>query len=90
MNPSSPSMNPFLFAAAGILVALVPCLIVCARGDLPNRVVGLSLAGTLTTLELLMLSEGFSRPSFFDLPLTLALLTVASGLVFGRFVQRWF
>ncbi len=47
------------------------------------------MAGALVTIELLLLAEGFDRSSFFDLPLTLALLSFGSGMVFARFVQRW-
>jgi multicomponent Na+:H+ antiporter subunit F len=82
-------MNLWLGAAAGILVCLIPCGIVCFRGDLSDRLVGLEMASALATIELLLLCEGFGRPSFFDLPLTLALLSFGGGMVFARFVQRW-
>ena len=82
-------MNAWLWAAAGILLALVPCGVVVFRGDLASRLVGLEMAGSLVTIELLLLAEGFARPSFFDLPLTLAVLGFGSGMVFARFLQRW-
>jgi multicomponent Na+:H+ antiporter subunit F len=82
-------MNLWLAAAAGILVCLVPCGVVCYRGRLGDRLVGLEAASSLVTIELLLLAEGFKRPSFFDLPLTLALLGFGAGMVFARFVQRW-
>ena len=82
-------MNIWLIAAAAMLVCLVPAGIVCLRGDAIDRLVGLELAGTLVTITLALLAEGFGRASFFDLPLTLALLTFAGGLVFARFLERW-
>jgi multisubunit Na+/H+ antiporter MnhF subunit len=82
-------MNAWLWAAFALLFSFIPCLIVCNRGDLGARVVGLETAGILVTLELLCLSQGFSHPSFYDLPLTLAFLSLGGGLVFARFIQRW-
>jgi len=82
-------MNLFLLAAAAILVCLVPAGIVCFRGTLGDRLVGLEFAGALVTIELLLLAEGYHRASFYDLPLTLAFLSFGGGMVFARFVQRW-
>ncbi len=43
----------------------------------------------LVTIELVLLAQGFQHPSFYDLPLTLVLLSFGGGMVFARFVQRW-
>jgi multicomponent Na+:H+ antiporter subunit F len=82
-------MNLWLWTAAAVLVSLVFCGIVCFRGDLADRLVGLEMTGTLVTIELLLFAEGFHRPSFFDLPLATAFLSFGGGMVFARFVQRW-
>ena len=82
-----PPASPVL--AKVIWQTFVPAVIVCLRGDAIDRLVGLELAGTLATVTLALLAEGFGRVSFFDLPLTLALLTFAGGLVFARFLERW-
>lgn len=82
-------MNVWLWAALALLLSLVPCLIVSFRGDLADRLVGLELASVLVTIELLLLAQGFHHPSFYDLPLTLVLLSFGGGMVFARFVQRW-
>jgi multicomponent Na+:H+ antiporter subunit F len=82
-------MNLWLWTAAAVLVSLVPCGIVCFRGDLADRLVGLEMTGALVTIELLLFAEGFHRPSFFDVPLALAFLSFGGGMVFARFVQRW-
>ena len=82
-------MNMWLWAAAGVLICLVPCGWVVFRSGLADRLVGLELSSSLVTIELLLLAEGFGRPSFFDLPLTLAFLSFGAGMVFSRFLQRW-
>ena len=82
-------MNAWLWAASGILLSLVPCGVVVFRAGLGDRLVALEMASTLVTIELLLLAQGFNRSSFFDLPLTLALLSFGGGMVFARFVQRW-
>ncbi len=82
-------MNMWLAAAAAILVCLVPCGIVCLRGEPIDRLVGLELAGVIATFVLVLLAEGFHRIPFFDIPLALALLSFAGGLVFARFLERW-
>jgi multicomponent Na+:H+ antiporter subunit F len=82
-------MNEWILAALALLAGLVPCGWLCLRGDPVNRLVGLELAGVLDTLVLLLLAEGFDRQVYFDLALALALLSLASGLVFARFLERW-
>lgn len=47
---------------------------------------GLNMAGTLVTLELVLLSEGFRRLPYYDVPL--ALLSLGGGVVFARFLER--
>jgi multicomponent Na+:H+ antiporter subunit F len=82
-------MNVWLWAAFALLFSFIPCLIVCFHGDLADRLVGLEMASVLATLELILLAQGFGHPSFYDLPLTLLLLSFGGGMVFARFVQRW-
>lgn len=82
-------MNLWLAAATALLFCLMPIAAVCLRGEAMDRLVGLEAAGTVATLELEMLAEAFGRTWLFDLPLTLALLAFAGGLVFARFLERW-
>lgn len=82
-------MNPWLTAACVLLLCLIPCGMVCLRGDPLDRLVGLETAGVLAALILLLLAEGFGRAPFTDLALALALLTFGGGLVFARFLERW-
>jgi multicomponent Na+:H+ antiporter subunit F len=82
-------MNLWLWNATVLLAALAPCGIVCFRGTVEDRVVGLEMTGVVVVLELMLLAQGFHRVPFYDLPLTLAVLSLGGGLVFVRFLQRW-
>jgi multisubunit Na+/H+ antiporter MnhF subunit len=48
--------------------------------------VGLELAGTLVAVVLLLLAEGFHRPTYFALPLVSSVLAFVGVLVFVRFL----
>lgn len=76
-------------AAIALLLGLVPCGVVCLRGQPTERLVGLEMAGNLDTLVLLLLAVAYRRSIYLDLALALALLTFAGGLVFVRFLERW-
>lgn len=82
-------MNPWLGAAVALLPALIPCGIVLVRGGEFDRLVALELAGALTVLILVLLAQGFARSTFYDLALTLALLSFPAGLAFARILERW-
>lgn len=82
-------MNAWTWAATFLLLALVPCGVICFRGESEDRLVGLEMAGVVATLELVLLCEGFGKPAFYDIPLAMAFLTLGAGVVFARFLQRW-
>jgi multicomponent Na+:H+ antiporter subunit F len=82
-------MNAWLIAAGFLLLCLIPCGIACLRGDALGRLVALEAAGSIATLILLLIAEGFGRQPFTDLALALALLSFGGGLVFARFLERW-
>ncbi len=82
-------MTVWVIAAAALLLGLVPCGVVCFRGEPIERLVALEMAGIIDTLILLVLAQGFKQPAFYDLALVLALLSFAGGLVFARFLERW-
>jgi multisubunit Na+/H+ antiporter MnhF subunit len=82
-------MNAWLIGATVLLLGLLPCAIVILRGSVLEALVALQMAGTLQTVVLLLLAEGFHRPPFFDLALVLSLLALAGGLVFARMLERW-
>ena len=82
-------MNVWLIAALVLLLGFVPCIVVLWRAPVVDGLVAFNLAGTLATLEIVLLAEGLHRPGIFDLALVLALLSFGGGLVFARFLERW-
>jgi len=82
-------MNMWLVAATALLLGIVPCVIVAVRAPLMDALVALNLIGLLTTLDLMLLAEGFGRAPFYDLAVALAVLSAVGTLVFTRFLERW-
>lgn len=78
-------MNAWLQAAAVLLtVGLPPCAWVVCRATPQERVTGLNLAATLTTVLFLLLAQGYGRTDYQDLALVLAVVGPAGTLVFSR------
>jgi multisubunit Na+/H+ antiporter MnhF subunit len=71
-----------------LLAALVLPLWVLVRGSHMDALVALELTSVVITLVLLLLSEGFRRSTYTDVPLLLAGLSLVGGLVFARFLAR--
>ena len=82
-------MNIWLISATALLFGLVPVGIVVFKGDPMDRVVGLEMAGIMTTLILMLLAHVYAEYSFYDLALATALLSFGGGLAFVRFLERW-
>lgn len=81
-------MNAWLIAAIAVGTCLIPCADLCLRGRVERRLVGLELASIFVTLLLVLLTVGFHRLPFMDLPLSLAIMSLGAGLVFVRFLER--
>jgi len=81
-------MNIWLAAAAWVAAALIPCADMCLRGSPERRLVGLEMACLIVTIALVMLTIGFGRSPFMDLPLAMALMSFGGGLVFARFLGK--
>ncbi|MFF2144764.1 monovalent cation/H+ antiporter complex subunit F [Kitasatospora sp. NPDC058190] len=78
-------MNAWLLAAALLAAGGIgPCLLLGLRGAPQQRLAALNLAATVTSVVLLLLAQGFSRTSYTDLALDLAVLAPAGTLVFTR------
>ena len=84
------SSNVWLVSAFALLTGLLPCAIVTFRGTSASRLAGLEAATLLIVLIMLLLAEGYHRSFLYDLALMLALLSFGGGLVFARFLERWF
>lgn len=82
-------MNVWLAAAIALLPALGGCAIVAIGGDLADRLVALELASSLTVFAVMLLIVAFDQPSFIDLALALALLSLPGSLAYAHFVERW-
>lgn len=81
-------MNVWLWGTTGLLLGLVPCGWLAVRASRVDALVALQTAGSITTVALLLLAEGFQRPSYMTLPLALAFLNVVGTLLFARFLGR--
>jgi multisubunit Na+/H+ antiporter MnhF subunit len=81
-------MNVWLAAAIALLPALGGCAVVAMIRDLADRLVALELATVITVFALMALIVAFDQPSFIDLALTLALLSLPGSLVYAHFVER--
>ena len=82
-------MNIWLAFASVFLAGMFPAIIVCMRGRTMARLVALQLVQVIAVIVLLLLAEGFGRGIYFDMPLALAVFSLASSLVFARFLERW-
>jgi multicomponent Na+:H+ antiporter subunit F len=77
-----------MMAAAGTGGCLIPCAWMCLRGSAERRLVGLEMTGIIVTILLMLLTLGYGRLPFMDLPLTLAVLSFGAGIVFARFLEK--
>jgi multisubunit Na+/H+ antiporter MnhF subunit len=81
-------VNVWLVAATVLLAALVLPLSVLVRAPRIDALVALELVSVVVTLVLLLLSEGFHRSIYTTVPLVLAGISLVSGFVFARFMER--
>jgi multisubunit Na+/H+ antiporter MnhF subunit len=81
-------VNVWLLAAAAVSVMLVPCADMSLRGNPERRLVGLEMTSIIVTIALVLLTVGFGRLPFIDLPLALAIMSFGGGLVFARFLGK--
>lgn len=81
-------MNPWIVTATVTGGCLLPCAWMCLRGSAERRLVGLEMTGIVVTILLVLLTVGYGRLPFIDLPLTLAILSFGAGLVFARFLEK--
>ncbi|MFF8712782.1 monovalent cation/H+ antiporter complex subunit F [Streptomyces sp. NPDC015184] len=77
-------MNPWLLVASALLVLIGFTVVAAATGPLARGAGAQNLATLLICLVLLLLAQGFARPSYGDAALVLALLGPAGTLVYAR------
>lgn len=82
-------MNMWLIAGFFLLLGLLPCAFVILSAPVLDRLIALQMAGLVSTFALMVFSQGFGQPSFFDLSLATALLSIPGCLVFCHFLESW-
>src|SRR6266508_5285590 len=78
------AVNAWLWGATALLLGLTPCGWLAVRASRVDALVALQTGGTVTTLVLVLLAEGFHRVSYMGLALALAFLSVAGVLLIAR------
>ena len=81
-------MNVWLWGATALLLGIVPCGWTAMRATRADALVALEVAGTVSTLALVLMSEGFHRASYMSVPLVLAFLAIVGSLLIARFLGR--
>jgi len=81
-------MNVWLWGATALLAGIVPCGWIALRASRADALVALELAGTVSTLALVLMSEGFNRVSYMTVPVALAFLSLVGALLIARFLGR--
>ncbi|APR80470.1 Hypothetical protein A7982_05817 [Minicystis rosea] len=82
-------MSVWWLAAAGLVIALGPCLVVAMRGAPRDRVVGLEAMAIIESQLFVVLARALGLSILYDIALALALLSFGGSLVFARFLERW-
>jgi multicomponent Na+:H+ antiporter subunit F len=87
---AAPALAPVLGWIALVLAVAAggPCLLAVCRGDEGERLIAVQVLSVVTTVLLVVLAVGQDRPSYLDVPLVLALVSLAGTLVFARFFGR--
>lgn len=81
-------MNVWLIAALMLVLAMVPCMAVCALAGEARALAAVDVASSLLTSVLMLLAIGFDRQPFIDLALTFAVISVIGALAFARMMEH--
>ena len=77
--------TPWYLASVILLLgSLVPALLLASRHGPVDRLVGLSLGGSVAVLTGLLLTQAYGQPSYLIVPFVLAVLAVTGVLVYTR------
>jgi multisubunit Na+/H+ antiporter MnhF subunit len=82
-------MSVWWMSSLALVVPLAVPLLAVAREDSAGRFVALQLMSSLATLTLIVLSFALGQPSFIELPVALALLSLPGTLLMALFLERW-
>ena len=81
-------MNVFLWAATALLVLELPLLVLAACAERLAALVAVEAGASIFALALVLLAQGFHRPSYTVLGLVASVLVFAGSMVFVRFFER--
>jgi multisubunit Na+/H+ antiporter MnhF subunit len=81
-------VNVWLWGATALLLGLVACGWLALRASTVDALVALQVGGALTTLTLILLSEGFNRASYMSLAVAAPFLGFVGILFTSRFLTR--
>jgi len=82
-------VNIWLIGATVLCVTVfLPGLVAASRGDSMERLMGLQLVTSTTVAVLVLIAHGLGRAVYLDTALVLAVLSLAGGLVFARFLGK--
>jgi multicomponent Na+:H+ antiporter subunit F len=81
-------VNVWLWGATALLVGIVPCGWLALRASRVDALVGLQVAGTVSTLVLVLLAEGFQRASYMGVAVAFPFLSFVGVLLIARFLGR--
>jgi multisubunit Na+/H+ antiporter MnhF subunit len=82
-------MSAWLAAVIALLPPLAVAFWAGLRAGTADRLVALQLAAAVSVLILVLMSFAFDQPSFIDVPLTIAFLSLPGTLIFAQFLERW-
>ncbi|HEX4084495.1 MAG TPA: monovalent cation/H+ antiporter complex subunit F [Chthoniobacteraceae bacterium] len=82
-------MNLWEIAILILVLAMMPAMVLIARGRTMDALVALEFASSAGVLALMLIAEDIRRPSFLDIPLALVLLSYPASLLFAHFYERW-
>jgi multicomponent Na+:H+ antiporter subunit F len=80
-------MSVWLGATAVLLVALIPCGLISARGSPIERLLGFELAGPIGSMALVAMAEGFGRSVYMDVALVFTVVNFVATLAYVRLFE---
>ncbi len=81
-------MNAFLWAGTALLALELPLLVFAATAPRLDALVALETGATIFVLALVLLAQGFHRPSYTVVGLVASVLIFAGSMVFVRFFEH--
>jgi multisubunit Na+/H+ antiporter MnhF subunit len=81
-------VNAFLWAGTLLVVLELPLLLFVSRAPRFDALVAVEAGASIFTLALVLLAQGFHRPSYTILGMVAAVLTFAGSMVFVRFFEK--